>query len=492
MSQRIDRRQFLLGASGAALALPMLEFFAPRKAFAQVASSPKRLVVVLHSHGRTVGSGRTSNGAVQDNWSPAPVSGPLPQTLSPLLAGLAPIRNEIVTVDGVDNLMRHATLHGDGHYSAERTCLTCRRPKADGSGGGPSIDYVAGQRLRASSTQRASVVMAGDSAAYDFHFFGNHFYGADGTPPTRLRLDPATALNDLFGPVSTDTPTLRRRLEARRGRVLDGVSQNFSALRARVSAADRERLDAHAEFIHALQNQAPAPTRTCARPVAPAMDLEANGGGGRLNGTFTPFQVQMLVQSLACDVLRVAALHFHQSYDPVFTTEFSGTSPYESRNYHDAVHNAPQLASATAPNLTTAYGFYTRTFTQLVQGLAAVREPDGSRLLDNTLVLWVSDMGYGASHHDFNIPVVLAGMRSAFPKGQGRHVVMSNRPSLGDLYAHVLRMLGGTDTTFGETGTLQSLTGTSDLGQLNAWAGAGGWGQYIQGSTPLHKGPLDF
>lgn len=491
MSQRIDRRRFLLGASGAALALPMLEFFAPRKAFAQVASSPKRLVVVLHSHGRTVGNGRTEGGAVQDNWSPSAVTGPLPQAMSPLLAGLAPIRDEIVTVDGVDNIMRHATLHGDGHYSAERTCLTCRRPKADGSGGGPSIDFVAGQRLRASTTQRASVVFAGDSAAYDYHFFGNQFHGVDGTPPTRLRLDPTTALDSLFGPVSTDTPTLRKRLEARRGRLLDGVSQNFSALRGKVNAADRERLDAHAEFIHALQAQQTAGTRACTRPTAPAMNLTADGGNGRLNGTFTPFQVQMLVQALSCDVLRVAALHFHQAYDPVFTTEFSGTSPYEARNYHDAVHSTAMLSYGTAANLTTAFGFYTRTFTQLVQGLAAVREPDGSRLLDNTLVLWVSDLGYGAAHHDFNIPIVMAGLRSAFPKGQGRHVVM-NRHTLGDLYAHVLRMFGGTDTTFGETGTLQSLTGTGDLGQLNAWAGAGGWGEHIQGSTPLHKGPLDL
>ena len=76
-----------------------------------------------------------------------------------------------------------------------------------------------------------------------------------------------------------------------------------------------------------------------------------------------------------------------------------------------------------------------------------------------------------------------AGLRSAFPQGQGRHVV-ENRRSMGDLLAHVMRMYGGTDTTFGETGT---------IGSQGAVNGAfAGFPSFVNASTPLHAGPLNL
>jgi hypothetical protein len=87
-------------------------------------------------------------------------------------------------------------------------------------------------------------------------------------------------------------------------------------------------------------------------------------------------------------------------------------------------------------------------------------------------------------HVDYNVPVVMAGLKSAFPQGQGRHVV-SNRRSLGDLFAQVLRMFGGSDTTFGSTGVI----GDHNTGTLVADAGYPG---YITKTTPLHSGALDL
>jgi hypothetical protein len=99
----------------------------------------------------------------------------------------------------------------------------------------------------------------------------------------------------------------------------------------------------------------------------------------------------------------------------------------------------------------------------------------------------VSDLGYGSGHYCWNYPVVLAGLRSAFPKGQGRHVAGQVR-SLGDLYAQVLRMLGRTDTTFGSTGTLSSAAGSTSI-NFNPTLGRSG---LINKDTPLHFGALDL
>src|SRR5215470_18166628 len=107
MTNRIDRRRFLVGAGGAVLALPMLETFAPGRAFAQTAPPPKRLIIFAHEHGRCIG-----DGVEFDMWSPGSSSRPLSSANngpSPQLSPLAPILGKVVTFDGIDDVIRHAT-----------------------------------------------------------------------------------------------------------------------------------------------------------------------------------------------------------------------------------------------------------------------------------------------------------------------------------------------------------------------------------------------
>lgn len=231
----------------------------------------------------------------------------------------------------------------------------------------------------------------------------------------------------------------------------------------------------------------------CVRPQETNVPSNTSASGapylrGERDGQLMPHIIENIVQGFACDVTRVMSLYFWQGDDPIFPTQFgAGASPFAANNWHGYIHDTPRIYDSAASqqkaqNLTASFGLYANTFTSLVQRLATMIEPDGSRMLDNTLVLWVSELGYG-SHFAANIPVVLAGMRSAFPQGQGRHVV-ENRRSMGDLLAHSLRILGGTDTTYGETGTMGS-HGTIYSPEL-AWNGS------LPASTPLHSGPLNL
>jgi hypothetical protein len=502
-TQRIDRRRFLTGAAGSVLALPMLEATMPRLAFGQGAAPPKRLVVILHPHGRWVGNGTKTGAATQDNWSPLQQTGPYPATgnLSPALASLSEMRKELVTIDGVDNLVRHMVSDPDGHKPASLTCLTCARPTSTMKGGGPSIDFVAGERLRASGAQQSALVFPESAMDFPWRYAGTEFYRANGTPPTLVESNPAQAIQDLFGSLTMSTtpppkPTLHDRLVSRRPSILDAVAKSYVALEKGVSAADRDRLAQHANFIQTLETRlggggGTALAKGCAKPDAsliPKYDPAANQRCD-LDGQVTPWIIENLVMSLACDVTRVASLHFSNNNDPTYSSEFTGTSPFAGGNNHHAmVHDTPQLSATNAAPLTQAFQFHDKMALRLIKRLSEVTDTDGSRLLDNTLVLWVGDMGYGATHAVFNVPVVMAGMKSAFPKGQGRHVVLPQRHSLGDLYAQVLRMLGGSDMTFGATGKIGDSGLSGDKG-LNTYAGYPG---YITGNVPLHSGPLDL
>src|SRR5258706_11519007 len=122
MTPRFDRRKLLVGAGGSLLAIPLLESLAPRSAWA-LPVAPKRLIVVRHNYGRMIGGRPDGNGVIPHLWSPAQVTRPLPLTISPLLGPLAPIRQEIVTLDGIDNIVRLLG-DADGHRYPLLTALT--------------------------------------------------------------------------------------------------------------------------------------------------------------------------------------------------------------------------------------------------------------------------------------------------------------------------------------------------------------------------------
>ena len=543
---RIDRRRFLVGASGAVLALPMLEFFAPRRASGAPATPPKRLLLLFHQNGRVVGNGQQSGGVLNDLWSPRTTTGPLPTTgaLSPLLAPLEAIRNEVVTVDGVDNLVRHCTSPSidQGHSAVQLTSLTCRTPTGT-QATGPSFDFFLGNRLRASAAMPSSMVMLGTAGPDGQPWIMNNtavFFGANGTPPTIVNPDPHAAIPELFGasakgvmrspkpapaPAPLPPTTAPQLLATTRGSVLDGVLDSFNALRGRVNSADRARLDAHAEYVRNLElayssggggtgsgggtgagggigagggagaggggagggsgGGGGVVVNACQRPDDTKVPPNSNGyTRGEMDAQLMPAIIENAVQALACDLTRSVALFFWNGYDAQFPTEFSGTSPFIQANWHGTIHETQSITAGGAANLRSSFQLYSKTFTALVQRLASLQEVDGSRMLDNTLVVWVSEMGYGAAHTAYNVPVVLAGMKSGFAQGQGRHVV-ANRRSLGDLFAQILRMYGGTDTTYGDTGTI----GSHGSGTLFESAGYPG---FITAGTNLHQGSLDL
>ena len=85
--------------------------------------------------------------------------------------------------------------------------------------GGPSIDYVAGTRLRPSSTARASIVFPAGFEVDEWRYEPGPLFGENGSPPYLASLNPRDAAAALFASVTpspapgpTPTPTLHDRL----------------------------------------------------------------------------------------------------------------------------------------------------------------------------------------------------------------------------------------------------------------------------------------
>ena len=258
-----DRRRFLLGASGAVLALPMLDFFAPRRAFAQAAAPPKRLLIFAHGHGRIMGNGSVQSGVLQDLWSPGPVTAPLP-------AG-APRRRSVACAARSDSRRNHHHRRHRQHRPPRHRPFEWKRrwplfrdahlshlPGAERR----RLGHGADDRLRRrppASRQRFDDTVAGFPRGLgqqlDAENITQMFFGAGGSPPALAHINPVAAASQIFANLapSASASPLGARLFANRARHPRSRERSFSALRAKVSPADQARLDAHAAFIQNLQ-----------------------------------------------------------------------------------------------------------------------------------------------------------------------------------------------------------------------------------------------
>ncbi len=439
------RRTFLRGAGGIAIMLPALESLLPRRAQAGGAASEVGYLQFIHPQGTLV-----------DRWTP-PVGGAL--ALSQMLMPLAGLETELCVVSGLANATSGLNQLSNGHNSAGRTLLTCM-PYAEnlngdgslkssdqqvdnGAAGGPSIDQVIADRVGDTSPYRSVDFGVGGSEVGEYQMLWN---GA--SDPVTLEGDPLLAFDRLFADLDPDMPTTVQRLRAARKSVLDTVDGAFTQLASRVSAADRVRLQAHAEKIRELEQ-----------------GLDNLGGGGVACGVpvlelppdFTPYDpalddqsakafIDMMVMCFACGLTRVGTLQFTDYHDPHFPW-LGLPIPGSYDSWHTMIHEVPN-GGDTAP-VQGAMDWYMNQLAYLITSLANTPDgPEGTgRLLDRMLVVSTSEFGNGGTHDTSRLPFVLAGQAGG-ALVTNRHVDAEGATS-GDLYAGILRLMGFDDTCFG-------------------------------------------
>jgi hypothetical protein len=93
----------------------------------------------------------------------------------------------------------------------------------------------------------------------------------------------------------------------------------------------------------------------------------------------------------------------------------------------------------------------------LLRRLKETPEGDGSgTLLDSSLVLCTSDMGYGGGHPMDHLPVIVAG-RGGGAFTLGRHIEVPDQP-IANLYVSMLNAAGVPTTSFGNSTGALALT----------------------------------
>lgn len=414
----ISRRRFIEAGAALGGAAALFPWLARR---ANAGGAPKRLLLWFTPHG-----------TVWDRWRPT--GGETDFTLSPILMPAERHRDRIVIVDGVR--IESGTEYHIPHTFTMPVLWTgspidtgagsfCREDvgRCFGWNTGVSVDQHIAAQLSATTPYRT--VELGHGCGGWSTPASRMIYTAASAPKTPIDT-PTRAWSTLFGSVMTDADAIRRRS------VLDTVYADFASRRARLSSADRSRLDAHATSLEELERTLVPPSAVCERPADPTYDDE----------TAIDRQSDLIAASLGCGLTNVISFQLRIADTDTSLYPWLGLA---SGGHHALSHDSGPEAQST---LATLYTWYTERFAYLLDRLAATPDVGGTSVLDNTLVIWGSELGTGWNHDISNVPFVFAGGPGVGLRG-GRSLRVTNT-QLNRVLVTACHAMGQTDVeTYG-------------------------------------------
>ncbi len=418
----LSRRHFLRGFAGATLGLPFLEALAPRHARAQSLPVIQRFGVFY-----------ACNGVDMSRWFPAGPHGALSDRhlIGTANESLLPFRSKLLFPRGLHMAPRSGGRDpggGDDHGRCMAIKLTAFPAALEGGlATGPSIDYLLAQAINpgpAGARRPALNLMVGRPGGFAGLDYISYSGPGQAIAAVNNPWDAYATLVSL-NTVTNESTEARDRILRKRQSVLDLVQTQFARLRQLpLSGTDREKLDMHFTAVREVEVQLSATGLACLDT-----DIEARATPFQGNTplateeaqypAIADLQVDIYALALACDMTRVATLHFDRgSGGPTF--RWDGMS--HEYNHHKLSHGKVRddcFGASTAKGCDNVPGFidmlfdidrwHQRRLARLLGRLEAYPEADGRSLLDNSAILYTNEMSDGKLHSFMDLPYIIAG-----------------------------------------------------------------------------------
>ena len=420
-------RRTLLGGLGLAGASAMLPRSLRRHAAAADTAPPTRFVVVHVPEGMWSGAQRPSSSGT---------------TLGPLLQPLDPYRDKLTVLNGLNMKSRDHGPGGDGHHRGVPHMITGTEMLDEGNAGGASVD------------QKIAAAIGGSSTFKSLQFAVRIIYGDTNSRPlwsapgrvVPAAQDPWEVYNRVFAgvmPKAAPSPTpTATKLDLRRS-ALDYVLADTKALSNKLSVSDRQRVESYQDSLRDIETRlaaaaqpAPAPA-SCAPPtLGSKVDIKSEANYPMIG----KLQTDLLIAAMQCGSTRVASLQWGNSNDQC-------SYPWLGVNNigHDLAHNNNNCDPSGSKKATVTK-WYAEQFAYMLGKLQSIPEGTGN-MLDNTLILWISEFSECNGHSADNLMWTLMGNAAGYFR-QGRVLSMNGRAT-NDLLATICNAFGITDKTFG-------------------------------------------
>ena len=366
------------------MALPWLESLS---AFAATPSNafPKRFAVLF-----------MGNGVNENHWGA--VGSGAEMTLAQSLSPLEPLKHKVNVINGLFN--KNST--GQGIHPAQTGSLLSGAPIQRGPviHAGITVDQMIANHV-GQETLQPSIVLACEQPMTGYHetnfsmAYSSHISWQNADSPVPNEVYPALAFDTLF----------ENRGSLRNLSILDRVRESAASLSRQVSTTDQHKLDEFMTSVREVekrvdgmrksQEQAEDLAKLKNRPVL-TMERPANG----LPEDFrehTRMMCDIIALAFQTDKTRVASLLLARDlsalYYPFLDVRIG---------HHAASHD----------NLSDAYEriarFHLSQMAYLATKLDAMPEGDGT-VLDNSCLMFLSNLWNGSKHVSTQLPVVLAG-----------------------------------------------------------------------------------
>lgn len=417
MKNRLTRRS-VLKSSGVAVALPLLESMTP--AFGrEIASPPKRMVLIC-----------STLGLHSPSWFPSH-PGPGYESTE-YLRLLDPHRNDFTLYSGLS----HPDQNGKQPHDTELTWLTsARNPGMAGFKNSISVDQYAAKKL-GYATRYPSIVLSSHGKKSQSYTSNGVMIPADDRP--------SSLFSKLFLEGSPqEVHQTRRRLATGRS-ILDSVADQTRSLQRLASATDRRQLDEYYQSIRAAETELVEAESWLDRPKpripqGPPSDIaDPSDLIGR-----TRAMLNLIPLILQTDSSRIVTLVIQ---DHLVVPKIHGVTA----EHHNLSHHGrdPDKIQQLKKIETSILG----GFSDFLSRMATVSEAE-ERLLDQTLILFGSNLGNANSHDPTNLPILVAG--GGYQHGNYvAHDANRNTP-LCNLFVSLLNHTGVESDRFGSsTGTL--------------------------------------
>ena len=397
----INRRTFLQ-ASGVSLALPLLETMNPALG-REIESPPQRMVFICTALGL---------------HSPAlyPETTGAEYESTEYLDLLQNHRKDFTLLSGLS----HPDQGGE-HYTEMTFLSAARNPGQDGFRNSVSIDQYAAHQL-GYVTRFPSVILSSNGPS-------SQSYTSSGVM-VPAETSPAKMFTKMFLQGNTEEVRLQQQKLTEGRSILDELLKQTKALRKQASAADRQRLDEYFESIRTAENdlaQAQAwlnkpKSKTKQQQPSDIYDKSDLVGRTKLLMNLIP----LIVQSDSSRVISIM-IQDHQ-----VVPQIAGVvAEHHNLSHHGQDPVKIKQLKTIEKALLGCYG-------DLLQNLKSKQEGE-HRLLDNTMVMFGSNLGNANAHDPRNLPIFRAG--GDYQHGQYvAHDKNDNTP-LCNLYVNMLNKM---------------------------------------------------
>jgi hypothetical protein len=423
----LSRRTFLRGV-GASVALPLLDAMVP--ALTAAADTPAkavpRLGVVYHP-----------NGVIYQNWLPKGAGRDF--EFSPILAPLAPFRDQLIVVTNLSSHEAEALGDGGGDHSrASGSYLTGVHVKKSDSvvENSVSMDQIAANAHKG-ETQLSSLQLTADDnslvGSCDVGYscaYSSTLSWLTPTLPLMAENNPRVVFERMFGSSDSTDPRVRASRLRQDRSILDSVAARVRQLQQKLGAADNTKVNDYLESLRDVERRIQKAEEQSAKE-GPDVDQPAGVPASFDAHVRLLYDLQLLAYQ--SDLTRVITFMYGREQTDRPYPQIDVPEPHHSLTHHQ--NDPMKMEKCTKIQL-----YHVKLFADYLEKLRKTPDGDGS-LLDHMMLLYGGGISNSDRHTHGPLPTLLLGGGGGTIKG-GRHLVYPEDTPLTNLQLTLLNKMG--------------------------------------------------